>query len=274
MLSLLLAASLVAAAPVCDRSELPQCLQRLPKPLVAAFSDHWQHSPDELAATLSQQLAGQGAVTLTLDNHSLILTDARRISQPHILLLGHKVYERPSVHSLSLALLHERGHLLNVPETLRLPFRFAYWPSLWEEEVIADLHALWLLARQGQLHLGWNLVHLRNFNLMGAAPDWAHWTTPVLLPWLASPERSDQLAQLSFEQVLAQSVIPVSDLPHFRTLGRRQFGPGRGAYPYVPPRLVERWWQMLTPSLTLLMGNDFGDYRQHHHRLMLAKSAN
>ncbi|WP_028109999.1 hypothetical protein [Ferrimonas futtsuensis] len=274
MLSLMLAASLGAAASVCDRSELPQCLQRLPRPLVSAFSEHWQLPPEELAVTFSQQLAGQGAVTLTLDNQALILTDARRISQPHILLVGHKVYERPSVHSLSLALLHERGHLVEISESFRQPFRFAYWPALWEEEVIADLHALWLLARQDRLQQGWNLVHLRNFNLMGAAQDWAHWTTPVLLPWLLSSERGVQLAQLSFEQVLTQSVIPVSDLPHFRTLGRRQFGPGRGAYPYVPPRLVERWWQMLSPSLALLMGDDFGGYRLHHHRLMLVNSAN
>ncbi|WP_417345339.1 hypothetical protein [Ferrimonas sp.] len=274
MLSLLLAASLSVGAPVCDRSELPQCLQRLPKPLVSVFSEHWQLASEDLAEALSQQLAGQGAVTLTLNNQSLILTDAGRLTQPHILLVGHRVYEQPSVHSLSLALLHERGHLLDISESLRQPFRFAYWPSLWEEEVIADLHALWLLAQEGRVQLGWNLVHLRNFNLMGAAPDWAHWTTPVLLPWLESPARRVQLAQLSFEQVLIQSVIATSELPHFRTLGRRQFGPGRGAYPYVPPRLVERWWQMLSPSLTLLMGDDFGGYRLHHHDLMLVNSAN
>ncbi|TKB51451.1 hypothetical protein FCL40_02535 [Ferrimonas sediminicola] len=274
MLSLVLTALLGGGAPMCDRSELPGCLERLPTPLVSALSQHWGVPPRQLGPTLERQLAGQGAVTLTLGRQALILTDGRRIAQPHILLVGHEVYELPSVHSLSLAVLHEQGHLIEVGEELRQPYRFAYWPEVWQEEVVADLYALWQLARRGELALGWDLVHLRNFNLMGAAPDWAHWTTPVLLPWLVSPERRQTLARLSFERVLATSVVVAADLPHFRTLGRRQFGPGRGAYPYVPPQLVERWWQLLTPSLSLLMGEDLAPYRQRQHRLMVAKSAN
>ncbi|SDI65767.1 hypothetical protein SAMN04488540_102343 [Ferrimonas sediminum] len=273
--TLLLAAGLaMPSVPVCDRAELPACAGSLPPSLLQILPAHWGRDPHTLGHALSRQLAGQGAVTLTQGDQALILTDRRRIAQPHILLVGYQVYELPSVHSLELALLHEQGHLLTLAETLRTPYRFPYGPALWGEEAIADLHALWQLARRGELDQGWSLVHLRNFNLMGSAPDWAHWSTPVLLPWLETPERGAQLAGLSFDQVLVQSVIATPDLPHFRTLGRRQFGPGRGGYPYVPAPLVTRWWQMLEPSLALLMGVDYPDYRDRQYRLMMAKSAN
>ncbi|USD37016.1 MULTISPECIES: hypothetical protein [Ferrimonas] len=274
LVTLLLAAGLtMPSAPVCDRAELPACVASLPPSLRRSFPSLWGQSAEQQAAHLSRQLDGQGAVTLLLEQQALIVTDRRRIAQPHIVLLDGRVIEWPSVHSPSLALAHEQGHLL--PRSLGQAFRAPHWPSPWADEVVADLHLLWQSARRGELDMAWRLYHLRNINLIQSAPDWSHWSVPVLYPWLSQPRRLQRAAEASFESMLLESRFTLSDLNHYRMLGQRQFGgsPHSSGFPYVPPPLVQRWWRMLEPTLSLLLAADYPSYRQRVESMMV-KSAN
>ncbi|GAA5192175.1 hypothetical protein GCM10025772_20710 [Ferrimonas gelatinilytica] len=206
-------------------------------------------------------------MTLLLAEEALILLNPEVLKRTHLVLLDAHLYEQPSLRSFRSTYYHEVGHVATRHSPWLEQLQRSDWPGHWPEEVLADLYLYWRLLREGaEEEELWAQLHLRNIGLIQARPDWAHWSTPVLMPLLCRFEEvrvwSDWPFPAFLNAALADTDWPLSA---YRGLGDRQFALTAPAihqsYLFADHR--ERWAALLAPTLAWL-GVDVPAYLSRH----------